>query len=257
VGNEPWVHSHPDREISTALVGSVSKYLPRKACGDDTQASESLAEGIVKIERLLLNLSSAEGGGLLVLGMGTPTGDKSQFGMPPEITERFRRTAGNPVLLDSPSFWLIMLNVPSLPQLPPSSRLLKSLWPRLQTYSVRSPRDPLWAACEAGAAGDEVMAKACMDGWLYDRVPRLRAMVAEVRKAMWEYLPNEKDGEAFSGSYWNEADYEDPEWQKSHWGSNYPRLLELKRKYDPTGLFYGHHAVGSELWDASGNCRVD
>ena len=41
----------------------------------------------------------------------------------------------------------------------------------------------------------------------------------------------------------------------SHWGGNYPRLLELKKRYDPSGLFYGHHAVGSELWDASGNCR--
>ena len=28
-------------------------------------------------------------------------------------------------------------------------------------------------------------------------------------------------------------------------------------RYDPNGLFYGHHAVGSELWDASGNCRID
>ena len=55
----------------------------------------------------------------------------------------------------------------------------------------------------------------------------------------------------------NEADFEDPDFQVSHWGDHYPRLLELKKKYDPQGLFYGHHAVGSELWDASGNCRVD
>ena len=37
-----------------------------------------------------------------VLGVGTPTGDKSQSGMPPEVVARFRRTALNPVLLDAP-----------------------------------------------------------------------------------------------------------------------------------------------------------
>ena len=57
-------------------------------------------------------------------------------------------------------------------------------------------------------------------------------------------------------SYWNEADYEDPHWQVSHWGRNYPRLLALKRQHDPQGLFYGHHAVGSELWSEDGNCRL-
>ena len=55
---------------------------------------------------------------------------------------------------------------------------------------------------------------------------------------------------------WNEADYSDPAFQISHWGQNYPRLLALKKQYDPQGLFYGHHSVGSELWSADGNCRL-
>jgi len=31
--------------------------------------------------------------------------------------------------------------------------------------------------------------------------------------------------------------YFEPDWQKSFWGSNYPRLRQIKDKYDPHGLF--------------------
>ena len=46
--------------------------------------------------------------------------------------------------------------------------------------------------------------------------------------------------------------YFEPDWQKSFWGSNYPRLREIKDKYDPDGLFFVHHGVGSEDWSADG-----
>jgi FAD/FMN-containing dehydrogenase len=49
-----------------------------------------------------------------------------------------------------------------------------------------------------------------------------------------------------AGSYVNEADYFEPDWQKAFWGENYPRLLAIKRKWDPEGLFTCHHCVGSE-----------
>ena len=49
-----------------------------------------------------------------------------------------------------------------------------------------------------------------------------------------------------AGSYVNETDYFEPDWQQSFWGSNYPRLLEIKRRYDPDNLFRVHHGVGSE-----------
>src|ERR1700730_7737189 len=32
----------------------------------------------------------------------------------------------------------------------------------------------------------------------------------------------------------------------------YPRLAEVKKKYDPAGLFFVHHGVGSEEWSADG-----
>ncbi len=49
-----------------------------------------------------------------------------------------------------------------------------------------------------------------------------------------------------AGAYANEADYFEPDWQTTFWGENYPRLLEVKRRYDPDNLFRVHHGVGSE-----------
>jgi len=48
------------------------------------------------------------------------------------------------------------------------------------------------------------------------------------------------------GAYVNEADYNEPEWQNVFWGSNYPRLLRVKHKYDPTGVLTCRKCVGDE-----------
>ena len=58
-----------------------------------------------------------------------------------------------------------------------------------------------------------------------------------------------------AGSYVNETDYFEPNWQREFWGENYDRLSQIKRKYDPEGLFFCHHCVGSEQWSADGRCR--
>jgi FAD/FMN-containing dehydrogenase len=58
-----------------------------------------------------------------------------------------------------------------------------------------------------------------------------------------------------AGSYLSETNYFEDSWQESFWGSNYPRLLTIKNKYDPTGLFFVHHGVGSEEWSADGFTR--
>ena len=55
-----------------------------------------------------------------------------------------------------------------------------------------------------------------------------------------------------SGSYLSESNYFEKRWQRSYWGSNYPRLAEIKKKYDPDGLFYVYHGVGSEQWSTDG-----
>jgi FAD/FMN-containing dehydrogenase len=47
-----------------------------------------------------------------------------------------------------------------------------------------------------------------------------------------------------AGSYVSESDYFNPNWQLAFWGSNYPRLVVVKKNYDPDELFMVHHGVG-------------
>lgn len=54
------------------------------------------------------------------------------------------------------------------------------------------------------------------------------------------------------GSYVSESDFFEENWQQAFWGRNYGRLLEVKKKYDPEGLFFVHHGVGSEDWSLDG-----
>jgi len=58
-------------------------------------------------------------------------------------------------------------------------------------------------------------------------------------------------------SYVWETDYFEPNWQDSFWGDNYPRLRAIKQKYDPEGLFFLHHGVGSEDWSEDGFMRMN
>ena len=58
------------------------------------------------------------------------------------------------------------------------------------------------------------------------------------------------------GSYVWETDFFEPNWQDAFWGGNYARLRAIKQKYDPGGLFFLHHGVGSEDWSADGFTRV-
>lgn len=59
-----------------------------------------------------------------------------------------------------------------------------------------------------------------------------------------------------AGSYVSESNYFNPDWAEAFWGENYPRLLAAKRQYDPQGLFFVHHGVGSEDWSADGFTRL-
>jgi FAD/FMN-containing dehydrogenase len=59
------------------------------------------------------------------------------------------------------------------------------------------------------------------------------------------------------GSYVSESNYFESDWQRSFWGSNYERLLAVKNRYDPQGLFFVHHGVGSDRWSADGFTRLE
>lgn len=74
------------------------------------------------------------------------------------------------------------------------------------------------------------------------------AAVEAAADALRAVVPN-------AGAYVSESNYFDRTFQKSYWGSNYPRLRQVKKRYDPEGLFFVHNGVGSEEWTADGFTR--
>ena len=85
--------------------------------------------------------------------------------------------------------------------------------------------------------------------------PDLRAArkdARDIEKAMDELRKVAPD----AGSYVSESNFFERAWQQSFWGQNYPRLRAVKAKYDPAGLFFVHHGVGSEEWSADGFTRL-
>ncbi|VUC26717.1 unnamed protein product [Clonostachys rosea] len=52
-----------------------------------------------------------------------------------------------------------------------------------------------------------------------------------------------------SGSYINEANPSNPNFQHDFYGDHYSRLLSIKEKYDPQSILYVQAGVGSQDWD--------
>ncbi|MCF8537363.1 MAG: FAD-binding oxidoreductase [Candidatus Nanopelagicales bacterium] len=73
-------------------------------------------------------------------------------------------------------------------------------------------------------------------------VPLARELADTVNDAM-DIIKRATPG---AGSYSTEADFFLEDWQEAQWGSNYARLLRIKRRYDPRNFFRVHHGVGSE-----------
>ncbi|KAF7342608.1 FAD-binding domain-containing protein [Mycena sanguinolenta] len=61
---------------------------------------------------------------------------------------------------------------------------------------------------------------------------------------------------ADAGSYSNEADLFEPDFQTTFYGPNYAKLSAIKSVYDPSDLFIVAAGVGSERWDEWGLCTV-
>jgi FAD/FMN-containing dehydrogenase len=55
-----------------------------------------------------------------------------------------------------------------------------------------------------------------------------------------------------AGAYVSESSYFTRNWQTEYWGAHHVRLRAIKDKYDPAGLFYVHHGVGSDRWREGG-----
>ena len=48
-------------------------------------------------------------------------------------------------------------------------------------------------------------------------------------------------------SYFSESAYNLQSWKMRYWGANYDKLLKIKQKYDPNGVFWCRNCVGSDL----------
>ena len=95
-------------------------------------------------------------------------------------------------------------------------------------------------------------------GSAYPGIPDHEPEVAKGRKAadavhrcMNELRAVAADG----GAYVSESNYFESGFEHSYWGANYARLAQIKRKYDPDGLFFVHNGVGSEQWTPDGFTR--
>ena len=75
------------------------------------------------------------------------------------------------------------------------------------------------------------------------------AAIGKAGDALRRVVPN-------AGSYVSESNFFERGWQNSFWGGNYQRLRAVKAKYDPEGLFFVHHGVGTEGWSADGFTRL-
>jgi FAD/FMN-containing dehydrogenase len=59
-----------------------------------------------------------------------------------------------------------------------------------------------------------------------------------------------------SGAYVSESNFFESDFEQSYWGTNHARLAQIKKKYDPDGLFFVHNGVGSEQWTPDGFTKL-
>ena len=86
------------------------------------------------------------------------------------------------------------------------------------------------------------------------RDPQNLAASKDHLKNVWEpILERRSPG---MGSYVNENNPFQTDWQRKFWGANYPRLLAIKKKVDPKGLFWCPVCVGGEDWREDGDGKV-
>ena len=82
--------------------------------------------------------------------------------------------------------------------------------------------------------------------WPYLNATAKEAVTTDLRDVR---VPTLKQLQPESGAYMSEADPTNPKWQHDYYGANYKRLLQIKKQWDPTGVFWCKPCVGHELWE--------
>jgi hypothetical protein len=98
-----------------------------------------------------------------------------------------------------------------------------------------------------------------VQGPAYPGIPGHEPSITEGRKAAQRVGQCVNELRAIAsedGAYVSESNYFQKGFQQAYWGNNYPRLAEIKKKYDPAGLFVVHNGVGSEGWSADGFTKL-
>lgn len=117
----------------------------------------------------------------------------------------------------------------------------------------------LTSPTEAVAGWPGASTSAVLPAWRQNRMhamlmdlqpPGITGARARDRDAtMQGYVQLLRDVSPGAGSYMNEGDPGEPEWQGAFFGTNYEGLLEVKRERDPWHLFWAPTTVGSEAWE--------
>ncbi|KAI0777346.1 FAD-binding domain-containing protein [Trametes elegans] len=176
---------------------------------------------------------------------------------------------GSVVIEELPSFLAFFNKYVTLaqaavgPELSLGTRLLPS-----KLFSTQEGRDQLNALITATLpyASPYIVAGT---PWLYKGKPGETSVTPAWRAAIWhisikvqfswnntledrrqlyetheEHIQQFRDLTPDSGSYFNEGAVYEPDYTQSYWGENYPKLLSVKKKYDPHGLLDCWQCVG-------------
>lgn len=54
----------------------------------------------------------------------------------------------------------------------------------------------------------------------------------------------------------NEGTYDNVDWKTDYYGSNYDKLLQVKKTYDPDFLLYSHTSVGADEVTVASDGRI-
>lgn len=90
----------------------------------------------------------------------------------------------------------------------------------------------------------------------YDNASPWSTIEAAQKRVTDQYMPELKSITPGAKAYMNEADFNEKGWQDLFYGSNYIKLLAIKKKWDPSNFFYIYKGVGSEVWKTESDGRL-
>jgi len=135
----------------------------------------------------------------------------------------------------------------------------------INIHSRMVPR--AWVEADGGAAAKETLKWMArfgaldfnyfLGGAVADVAAGATAVHPSVRSSLWnfevfhkEIIERLREDIPDAGVCFNHAAKDEPDWDTAAWGSNLPRLREVKRAYDPDGRMNCYHCVGYEPLEA-------